>query len=230
VSPATRESGDRTAFLGHLRRRLAAGVPENLAHPLPGELSEVPVARSSRLDPADVVGSFVRNATDARVVVHELAGATVPDAFVADLVRRHGVRRAVVSAEPEAQAVGAQLAALGVDVAALTIDAASRADLGVTAAVAAFATTGSLVQDAAAAGGRTASLLPPVHLCVLSADRILPSTAELVRHFGEHELPSNIVFVTGPSRSGDIEQIITLGVHGPLAVEVALLTGADSRV
>jgi L-lactate dehydrogenase complex protein LldG len=222
--PASCETGDRTAFLGRLRRQLANGVPVNLAHPLPAPVDSVPVPRSSLLDDRDLVGSFERNATEARAVVHRL-GDTVPDSFVAELIERHRVRRAVVSNEPEAQAVGARLAALGVEVSPVSIEASANADLGVTGAIAALATTGSLVQSAGTTGGRTASLLPPVHLCVLPASRIVASTSDVLRGLGAPgRLPSNLVFITGPSRSGDIELIIALGVHGPLVVEVALLT------
>jgi L-lactate utilization protein LutC len=108
---------------------------------------------------------------------------------------------------------------------AVTKDTSARADVGVTGAMAGLATTGTVVQHSGRAGGRTASLLPPVHLCVLPASRVVASTAEVLRHLGAEPLPSNIVLITGPSRSGDIEQIIALGVHGPLVVRVVLLEG-----
>jgi L-lactate dehydrogenase complex protein LldG len=220
------ESGDRAAFLARLADRLAGGVPENVAHPLPPPLTSIPVVRSNRLDPDDLAGSFVRNATATRAVVHDVPDAQVSDDLIADLVARHNVRRAVVSREEEALRVGARLAGLGVTVAPLSTATSAAADLGVTSAVAAFATTGTVVQDSHAAGGRTASLLPPVHLCVLPVDRIVASSADLLRRLGDgRSLPSNLVLITGPSRSGDIEQIMALGVHGPLAVEIVLLRG-----
>jgi L-lactate utilization protein LutC len=227
---STLETGDRGAYLARLRQRQALGTPENLAHPLPDPIDGVPFAVSDRLDPADLVGSFVRNATAAKVVVHDLDVATVEDPAVADvlasLVERHRVQRIVTSNEPEAQAVAALLAPFGITSSPVGKDASADADLGVTSAIAALATTGTLVQHSGLAGGRTASLLPPVHLCVLPASRIVASTAEVLRGFGSVRLPSNIALITGPSRSGDIEQIIALGVHGPLVVEVLLLRGA----
>jgi L-lactate dehydrogenase complex protein LldG len=218
------ETGDRAAFLAHLRQRLAGGVPANPAHPLPPPLESVPIVHSGLLDVDDIVGSFVTNATAARALVHDIDAEELPDDLLAEIVERHHVRRAVVTREPEAQAIGRRLATLGVDVADVSTDASAAADLGVTSAVAAIATTGTLVQDSHVAGGRTASLLPPVHLCVLPADRIVASSAEVLRGLGDgRALPSNIVLITGPSRSGDIEQIMALGVHGPVAVEIALL-------
>jgi L-lactate utilization protein LutC len=137
------------------------------------------------------------------------------------------VRRAVTSAEPDAVAVGERLATRGVDVAPLSIDAAANADLGVTSCIAAIATTGTVVVSSNAAGGRGASLLPPVHLCLVPASRVVPTSAEVLRPLGAGAaLPANLVLITGPSRSGDIEQIIALGVHGPLAVDLVLLRGA----
>ena len=221
------ETGDRAAFLGRLRSRLAGGVPSNPAHPMPPPLDGVPLVRSERLDPADVVGSFVRNATAVRVLVHDIDAADVPDALIVDVVTRHNVRRAVVTPEPDVDGVAARLADLGVDVGGVSVPTSAAADIGVTSAVAAIATTGTVVQDSGAAGGRSASLLPPVHLCVLPASRIVATSADVLRGLGDgRRLPSNLVLVTGPSRSGDIEQIMTLGVHGPLAVEVVLLRRA----
>lgn len=219
------ETGDRAAFLARLRGRLADGVPANPAHPLPPRRDDVPVPRSSLLDPDDLVGSFVRNAEAARVVVTVVAGDAVPLAYVDELLAAHPARRAVVSREPEAQAVGRALAERGVEVLAVSKEASATADLGVTGAIAGLATTGSVVQHSGAAGGRTASLLPPVHLCVLPASRIVASTSDVLRTLADgRTLPSNLAVITGPSRSGDIEQIIALGVHGPLEVRVVVLT------
>jgi len=120
--------------------------------------------------------------------------------------------------------VAAALGRVGVEVDEYTRERGAAADLGVTSAVAAIAATGSLVLESSAAGGRGASLLPRVHLCVLPAARLVASTADVLRPFsgGGGTLPSNLVLVTGPSRTGDIEQILTLGVHGPVAVEIVL--------
>lgn len=219
-----RESGDRAAFLGRLRERIAIPVPHNLAHPVPPPNDSIPLVHSSRLDPADVLGSFVRNARAVAAAVHEVDGAELPAELVAELVARHAVKDAVLSAEPEAQAAGVLLRAAGVATHALSMAAASTAQLGVTGCVAAIATTGTVVQSSSAAGGRGASLLPPVHLCIVPASRVVPTSAEVLRRLpGEGPMPSNYVLVTGPSRSGDIEQIMALGVHGPVAVELVLL-------
>ena len=221
------ETGDRDAFLARLYARLAGDTPTNPAHPMIPPLAGVPLVRSSRLDPEDLVGSFVRNATAVRAVVHEIDGDTVPADLVDAVIERHAVRRAVVTPEADVDAVAALLTDRGVDVSGVSVAASAAAELGVTSAVAAIATTGTLVQDSTVAGGRSASLLPPVHLCVLPASRIVASSADVLRGLGDgRALPSNIVLITGPSRSGDIEQIMTLGVHGPLAVEIALLRRA----
>jgi L-lactate dehydrogenase complex protein LldG len=221
------ETGDRVAFLDRLRDRLSGTIPGNDAHPMMPPLDAVPLVHSSRLDADDLVGSFMRNATAVRAVVHDIDGDVVPSDLVDALMERHRVRRAVVTPEPEVDAVAARLADRGVDVSGVSVPSSAAADLGVTSAVAAIATTGTIVQDSVVAGGRSASLLPPAHLCVLPASRIVGTSAEVLRGLGDgRRLPSNLVLITGPSRSGDIEQIMTLGVHGPLAVEIVVLRHA----
>ena len=58
---------------------------------------------------------------------------------------------------------------------------------------------------------------------MLPIDRLVATPSDVLRR-GDRPLPSNRVLVTGPSRTGDIEQIITLGVHGPTALEILVLT------
>lgn len=217
------ETGDRGAFLRRLRNRLAAGVPENPAHPRPSRPSPLPIAVPRQLDREDLVASFTRAATAVNAEVHRVHGPTVPEDLLGELVARHGVRRAVRTTESAVDPVAAELARMGVDVMPLSIDNAADADLGLTSATYGIAATGSLVVEADVAGGRSASLLPPTHLCVLPVSRLVATTDPVLRDLGRPgRLPSNVVLITGPSRSGDIEQIITLGVHGPTVVHIVL--------
>ena len=92
---------------------------------------------------------------------------------------------------------------------------------GVSPALFGLAETGSVVLAASPEEPRARSLLPEVHVSLLAEDRILPGLAELFEAIGE--LPSALAIVSGPSRSGDIEQRLTIGVHGPGEVHVVLL-------
>ncbi|MGH3017673.1 MAG: LutC/YkgG family protein [Gaiellaceae bacterium] len=92
---------------------------------------------------------------------------------------------------------------------------------GVSRAVYALADTGSIVLAASPEEPRGASLLPDVHVTLVSEDVILAGLEELFSAVGG-DLPSSLAIVTGPSRSADIEQLLTVGVHGPGEVHVAI--------
>ena len=105
------------------------------------------------------------------------------------------------------------------------LGAAATAVSGVVDATAAIASTGSIVVDSDR-NGRLVSLLPRVAVFVLSAADIVPATGDLLRHRDQlwpGGPPTNIVLVTGPSRSGDIEMRLVVGVHGPGEVHVVLI-------
>ena len=96
--------------------------------------------------------------------------------------------------------------------------------LGITGAEAAFAETGTIVVRSGPGQPRMASLVPLVHVAVLRRDRIFRSAshwaADPSARMGEG---SNVVFITGPSKTADIESIVTLGVHGPKHLHIALV-------
>jgi L-lactate dehydrogenase complex protein LldG len=99
----------------------------------------------------------------------------------------------------------------------------------ITGADAAVAESGSIALVSGPGRGRLASLLPPLHIALLPASRIVRSLPEaldlLARTFGPTLFRdrSNVVFVSGPSRTADIELSLTLGVHGPRAVHVVIM-------
>jgi hypothetical protein len=106
------------------------------------------------------------------------------------------------------------------------IRGAADAAVGVVGAVAGIAVTGSLVIDAARSAGRSASLLPPVCVFVLDANTIVDRPGDVLRDRGRWwpgAVPTQIVIVTGPSRSADIEMTLTVGVHGPGEVHAVIV-------
>jgi L-lactate dehydrogenase complex protein LldG len=103
----------------------------------------------------------------------------------------------------------------------------SEAKVGVTSADYALADTGTLVLISGGEQHRLISLLPPIHVCLLNSDRILASTTDLLARVHEEFYsrglsPQAMTCITGPSRTADIEQTITMGVHGPQALHVIL--------
>jgi L-lactate dehydrogenase complex protein LldG len=224
------EHGDRELFLALARQRLAQGIPVNRVHPAPapppGEAAGfAPEPGYTNLVDDDLVGTFARAVEEAGGVCHVVEGE-IPESLLDHIVAELGGWEAVVSAEAEAVALGHSLAGRGVEVRQATPEAAARATLGLTSAIAGVAATGSIVLDSRLAGGRLASLLPPVHLCVLPAERVVAVPADVLRNLGDDPaaLPSSLVLVTGPSRTGDIEQLLTIGAHGPTALHVIVVT------
>ena len=97
------------------------------------------------------------------------------------------------------------------------------AEVGVTGCDAAIAETGSLVLLSDEGKPRTASLLPPVHLAVVRRADICPGMGDFLRErAADVAAAACCTFVTGPSRTADIELTLTLGVHGPGRVIVVL--------
>ena len=104
----------------------------------------------------------------------------------------------------------------------------AEADIGITEADFAIADSGTLVLFADERQPRSVSLIPPVHVAILKSNRIVANIHDLFAHLTHsvaemgsiNDLSSCVTFITGPSRTADIELNLTLGVHGPKEIFV----------
>lgn len=95
---------------------------------------------------------------------------------------------------------------------------AAGADIGVVVVDYAAAYTGSIIVTSSPDKGRSVSLLPTVMIAIIPADRLFTRVGQVLAHFNgsiREKMPAGIHFISGPSRSADIENDLTIGVHGP---------------
>ena len=97
---------------------------------------------------------------------------------------------------------------------AVTRERAADSKVGISQLDWAMASTGSLVQDAAPVERRLVSTLPPIHIAIVETNRLLPDMPAVFTKI-RPEQTNYISFITGPSRTADIERVLTIGVHGP---------------
>ena len=149
--------------------------------------------------------------------VESVAGHCVITTDVADVLRQIiadlGAQRVAVSDAPE-------LVGFGV------VPGASELfdfEVGITTAQAAIAETGTIVLDSSRERNRLVSVVPPVHIAIVAASRIYATLADVLAMLQSgKELSPAITFITGPSRTADIELTLTIGVHGPQELYVII--------
>jgi L-lactate dehydrogenase complex protein LldG len=140
--------------------------------------------------------------------------------IISDLVRSTRARKVVAAPGPLQCAAGLQgvLETLGVE---LYTDRAwirlhaETADMGISDVEFGIAETGSVCQDASAVEDRLVSTLPPMHVALVRSGHIVPGIAEAFEIISQVFHRGYISFITGPSRTADIERVLTIGVHGP---------------
>jgi L-lactate dehydrogenase complex protein LldG len=220
-------TGAREHILSSLERHL--GVRDNVPDPLEeGKKGDGPV-----WIPIDAPWDEAKKEIEAlsdRFHMAENSGAL--RRVLADLVAEHDVSRAVRWEHPLLKALGMDkmLSEFGIEVRIASggedeRDFLAGSQLGITAADALVMESGTLVLSAAKEWGRCISLLPPVHLAVVTADcrlRGIEDLPRLIRQWNAEKkgLPSAVALVTGHSRTADIELTLVSGVHGPGVVHV----------
>jgi L-lactate dehydrogenase complex protein LldG len=99
--------------------------------------------------------------------------------------------------------------------------------VGITGSFCAVAETGTLMLLSGSDTPATASLLPETHIAVVRSSRIVAGMEDAwaLARKERGELPRAVNFISGPSRTGDIEQTIVLGAHGPYRVHIVVISG-----
>ena len=99
-------------------------------------------------------------------------------------------------------------------------------DAALTGCEALVAQTGSVMVSTPSAGGRALSVLPPHHIVLARRSQVVPDLSialQRVQEKYQDKFPSMLSFISGPSRTGDIERILVLGAHGPKKLTILLL-------
>jgi len=110
-------------------------------------------------------------------------------------------------------------------------EVAEQSEGGLTGANFAIADTGSLVLESTAEDIRLATTLPPKQFALLDPEKIVADGLEAVpplRQLHERDARNYIAYITGPSRTADIERVLTIGVHGPKELFILLIPGLSS--
>jgi L-lactate dehydrogenase complex protein LldG len=206
----------RLAIFASIRENLAKSRPYDDAH---HESDVVPraTATAALTDPLEVfreslesVGAkctFVENESEAAVRLREIVSdKSASEVIVSDSELVHRIVNAA-----------------GIDaIAEASRDELFDSDIGITSAQWAIAETGTLVLESGSERHRLVSLVPPVHVCVLMARSIRQSMAEILE-IADTDANRTITFITGASRTSDIELTLAIGVHGPGELHVIVI-------
>ena len=150
-------------------------------------------------------------------------------AFTGQILKELAVQTAVVNQEPpldriEFTARWPQISWYRASEADDNLDYRQRcaeADIGLSGAEAGLAETGTIVLHSGPGRSRLATLLPPVHLALLPENKLLTDLFAWAKT-RPGTMPSNVTMVSGPSKTADIEQTLSVGVHGPKRFIVVL--------
>ncbi len=214
----------RESILGAIRQGLGRGAlgtaeKDALEDRIAGHARGI---RPSRIDTADLKQMFVDYAAKVDVTVDRVASLDdVPDKVADYLAQENLPAELRVAPDPALDTVPWDKRPT------LTVSKGASDgthEVGLTAAFAGIAETGTLMMKSGPAHPTTLNFLPDTHLVVLRASQIVGSYEDAWDRLRAGEaMPRTVNFITGPSRTGDIEQTIFLGAHGPRRMHIVLV-------
>ena len=180
----------------------------------------------------DRAALFAKNAADLKAEFHLVSDAKELPAQLAKFAVDNGWKRVAThrGSLTDAALKGTTLTTIYTDK-GYKVDEMESCDAGVTECESLVAQTGSVLVSSRASGGRALSVLPPHHVVIARSSQMLgdltQAFAALREKYGVDGYPSLLSFVTGPSRTGDIERILVLGAHGPKRLTIFCLVSEE---
>lgn len=222
---------NRDIILGRIREALKIAAPHPAFH---GGAGESPLLASPQQwlppvgqTPEQQIELFRKNVEDLKAEFKVCANAAEATQHIKNLASAGGWKKVGRHSGELINSVAQQLGLKEIltDTGYAVNDLES-CDAGITECEALVAQTGSVLVSAPGAGGRALSVLPPHHIVLARREQVVPDlTVALQRaqsKFG-NKFPSMLSFISGPSRTGDIERILVLGAHGPKKLTILLL-------
>ncbi|HEY7742025.1 MAG TPA: lactate utilization protein C [Burkholderiales bacterium] len=215
----------RESILARIRARQGKGpVPTDAERSaVRAHIGAHPVNARPRLE-WEPLARFRERALGLSSTVDEVETLAAVPAAVARYLEASGLPRAAVCWQ--------ELSALDWSGAGIQIEAREARDtdlVGITGAFCAIAETGTLMTVSGRETPATVSLLPETHIAVVRKSRIVRGMEEAWQLARDElgRLPRSVNFISGPSRTADIEQTVTVGAHGPYRVHVIVVARAD---
>ena len=209
----------REEILGSIRSHLAASVPYDEQ-----EVSQGSSRMNADQNPSSSVEICGQFKASLEAVDGHCAIVQGDDGIVKALTQIIHGGRIAISDNPEVERL-LQLTDLEIEELGIAPNAHDifRFDVGISTVQAAIAETGTLVLDSTRERHRLVSLVPPVHIAIVNASTIYATLGETLTMLqNSNELSPAITFITGPSRTADIELTLTIGVHGPQELYVII--------
>jgi L-lactate dehydrogenase complex protein LldG len=220
--------GSRDAILGRVKKAIkATGDRAKAAADAQGYLAAHAQGPRPRMQD-DLAARFMQRATDMESTVERIAGRLDIPGAVARYLDALALPPMLAAQKSQAGVCWPAFADLDWAGAGLQIAVRPTAGddrLGITGCFCAIAETGTLVVLTGSDSPTATTLLPDTHVAIVRADRIVSGMEEafaLIRA-ERGRLPRAVNMISGPSRTGDIEQTIVLGAHGPYRVHILLL-------
>jgi L-lactate dehydrogenase complex protein LldG len=216
----------RETMLAAIRRSLGASGTDPARRAIVADrIARAPraiVPARGQLDPAARIDLFQTRATAGYADVQRVTYAAIPAAIASYLAARN--LPATIRTGTDRRIAALDWSATAIEVATGPVSPADSASL--SHADAGIAETGTLMLASGPENPTLLNFLPPVHIAIVAAADIIgdPETAidRLRQRYGKGRMPRVVNLITGPSRSGDIEQTMYLGAHGPHSLLVLI--------
>lgn len=229
----------RREILNRIREQLAASKPfdavhqEHHGHQVSRAITNAPLVSASDLQKVPLIERFQENLVsiggNCTVVKDEQEAAQTVQAII-EKTKACGI---AVSDSPLVKKVCGLLKTKAVLLENVLAAELFEFDLGITGAQWAIAETGTLVLESEKERHRLSSLVPPVHVCLIESKQIRQTMGEVLNLLNEKEpdeLSRTITFITGASRTSDIELTLAIGVHGPAELHVIIVDKPEPPV